>query len=313
MTSDSTPVRVGTQGDYATDGGSDDDEIGSDAAESFVRRHPWVIDLGRIGWAAKGVVYLLTGIVAVMVVVDPYGSSDDEASQSGAVAQIARQPFGEILLWVVAAGLLLYASWRLVTVILPADNDGSAWVRRVGYTVSAVTYIFLALTAASLASKPGSSGDGSGSGGQDAQVERATRRVMEWTGGRYLVGIAGLVVIGIGCYFMWKAITASFEKQLEHRSVGPIPYDALVVMGRIGWAGRAVMVGLIGVFLTRAAIRFDPDDAKGLDGSLRAIADSSIGRILVLAVAAGLIVYGAYCIVSAPARRLVATDDEVTA
>jgi fumarate reductase subunit D len=330
MTSDSTPVRIGAPHDYGAEGAADDgigddgvgdggtggDEIGSDTAEAFVRRHPGLIDLGRIGWVAKGIVYGLTGVVAVMVAVDPYGSSDDEASQSGAVAQIARQPFGEVFLWVVIVGLLLYAAWRLVTVILPADNDGSAWVRRVGYTASAITYLALAVTAFSLARKPGSAGgggSGSGSGGEDAQVEKVTRSVMEWTGGRYLVGIAGLVVIGIGCAFLWKGVSASFEKQLAHRSVGPIPYDGLVVMGRIGWGGRAVMMGLIGVFLTRAAIRFDPNDARGLDDSLRAAADSSVGRILVLAVAAGLIVYGAYCIVSAPARRLVASDDDVAA
>jgi hypothetical protein len=317
MTSDNTPVRLGAQGDYEkiqhSGGTGADDEIGSQAAESFVRRHPWVIDLGRVGWVAKGVVYGLTGVVAVMVAVDPYGSSNDEASQSGAVAQIARQPFGEALLWLVLVGLLLYAAWRVVTVILPADNDSAAWVRRVGYTVSAITYLALAATAFSLTRRPGSSGDGSGSGGEDAQVEKATRSVMEWGGGRYLVGIAGVVIIGIGCYFLWKGVSASFEQQMAHRSVGPVPHDALVAMGRVGWAGRALMMGLIGIFLTRAAIRFDPDDARGLDDSLRAVADSAVGRILVLVVAAGLIVYGAFCIVSAPAQRLVAADDEVAA
>lgn len=292
---------------------STDDDVGSDRLEQFLHRHPQFVQVARVGWAAKGVVYLLTGLLAFTVAVNPFGeegtASDSQADPSGAVATIAEQPFGEVLLWVLAVGLFLYAAWRLLTVILPADLDAHAVLRRIGYTVSAATYVVLGLAAVSLASRPGSGGSGSS---QDSRVTEVTKSVMEWTGGRWLVGIAGVVVVGIGGYFAWKGISGSFEKQLERRGVGPFSWRTIRNAGRVGWVGRAVMMALIGVFVTRAAIQFDPNEAQGLDDSLRRVADDTFGMVLVLIVAAGLTLYGAFCIVSTPVRKLVASDDDST-
>ncbi|MEZ5297096.1 MAG: DUF1206 domain-containing protein [Ilumatobacteraceae bacterium] len=231
----------------------ENDDVGSDAAEDFVRRHPGVVKFARVGWAAKGVVYLLTGILAFTIAADPFGSQSDgssgQADPSGAVATIARQPFGTILMWTMAAGLFLYAAWRIVTVLIPADIDGHSILRRIGYTVSAATYVLLGVTAISLATKPGSSGGGEDGSSQDSQVTKVTRSVMEWPAGRWLVGLAGIVVIGVACYFLYKAISASFEKELEHRSIGPFSWNAVRTAGRIGWFGRAAMMALIGVFV----------------------------------------------------------------
>lgn len=291
-----------------------DGDAGSDAAEQFIRRHPGLVKFAKVGWAAKGVVYLLTGILAFAVAANPHGgggSSDSQADPSGAVSKIAQQPYGSVLLWLIAVGLFVYAAWRIVTVLLPAEVDGHSTLRRIGYSVSAATYIALGATAVSLATKPGSSGSSSDS--QDSQITKLTQSVMEWPAGRWLVGLAGLVVIGIGVYFLWKGVEAKFEKELEHRSVGPISWDVIRAMGRIGWIGRATMMGLIGVFVVRAAVQFDPDEARGLDDSLRRVADSTIGMLLVGVVALGLTLYGAFCIVSSPARKVVATDEDTVA
>ena len=295
----------------------ENDDVGSDAAEDFVRRHPGVVKFARVGWAAKGVVYLLTGILAFTIAADPFGSQSDgssgQADPSGAVATIARQPFGTILMWTMAAGLFLYAAWRIVTVLLPADVDGHSILRRIGYTVSAATYVLLGITAISLATKPGSSSGGEDGSSQDSQVTKVTRSVMEWPAGRWLVGLAGIVVIGVACYFLYKAISASFEKELEHRSIGPFSWKAVRTAGRIGWFGRAAMMALIGVFVARAAIQFDPDEARGLDDSLRRVVDNDLGMVLVVVVAAGLTLYGAFCVLTAPARKVVATDEDTVA
>jgi hypothetical protein len=288
-----------------------DGRVGSDAAEAFLRRHPWVVDVGRAGWFAKGVVYTLTGVLAMTVVADPFDVSEGEANQTGAIAKIAQQPFGEALLWGMAIGLFIYAAWRIVTVALPADTDGHAMLKRVGYVVSAIVYVVLGLTAISLARHPGTSGSEAET--EDSRIGTFTADVMGWTGGRWLVGVIGLVVIGIGAYFLYKAVSGRFEKELEHRSVGPFSWDVIRMMGLIGWIGRAAMMGLIGVFLVRAAWQFDPNEARGLDDSLRRIADDSLGVMLVLVVAVGLIVYGAFCIVTVPSQKLIATDDRTVA
>jgi hypothetical protein len=307
-----TPTTTPTSDDGSTD---TDDEVGSDATEEFIQRHPGIVEFARVGWAAKGIVYLLTGILAFTVAADPNGGAGGQGSQadpSGAVSKIAQQPYGSVLLWAMAVGLFVYAAWRIVTVLLPADLDGHAVLRRIGYSVSAAVYVGLGLTAVSLATRPGSAGGGDGQG-QDSQVTTITRSVMEWPAGRWLVGLGGLVVIGIGVYFAWKGISGSFEKELSHRSIGPLSWNVIRGMGRIGWLGRAVMMVLIGVFVTRAAINFDPNDARGLDDSLRRVADNDLGMVLVVIVAVGLALYGAFCIVSSPARKVVATDEETVA
>lgn len=298
--------------DDAADGGvgDDDEEVGSDRAEEFAREHPGLVKFGRVGWAAKGVVYGLTGMLAMFIALRSVGASSSgggEASQSGAIANIAQRSGGAFLLYVIAIGLLLYSAWRFVSIALPTDNDLEGWAGRAGYLVSAITYLVLAWTALSFARRPGSSQGSEGS--EDARVEQLTRDLLDMTGGRALVIVAGVVLFGIGAFFLWRAYDASFESQISPGGVGPVSHSTLITLGRVGWVGRAVMMGLIGFFLVRAAVQFDADEAKGLDGSLRQAADSTIGTILVLILAIGLIAYGVFCVLSAPRRRLVAADE----
>jgi hypothetical protein len=292
---------------------ADDSEVGSNQAEAFVRRHPWVITFGRVGWVAKGVVYTLTGLLALKVGTDQIGGSQDseEANQSGAISEIAQQPYGQALLWLLALGLFVYVAWRLVTVALPAENDGKAWLNRIGYTVSAIVYVALGVSAVSLAQNPGKAGETGDR--EDAKVEQFTADVLGWTGGRLLVGLAALIVIGIGVAFAWKGIGGSFAKQVEHRPVGPFSWKVIHAMGVVGWVGRGAMMGLIGWFVLRAAVEFDASEAHGLDESLRRVSDSTLGTALVLVVAVGLIVYGAFCLVTVPTVKLVASDDRTAA
>ena len=289
-------------------------EVGSDAAERAARSNPAIIAFARVGWVAKGIVYGLVGVLALAIVFGSQGNgsssggsggSGQEASQSGALARIAESPAGSALLYVLAGGLVVYALWRLFTVIMPADNDAESWLTRAGYMVSFVVYSFLAWTAFTIAMSGGSAKQQS----EDAKVERYTRDFLEMSGGRAIVFAAGAALIIIGGVFLYKAYSAKFEKQLEHRGVGPISYHVIVVLGRIGWVGRAGMMAVIGFFLCRAAWQFNPDEAKGLDGSLRQAAGSTGGTILVIVVGAGLLVYGAFCVISAPLRRLVPADE----
>lgn len=289
-----------------------DDDVGVEQAEEFAREHPAVVKFARVGWMAKGIVYGLTGVLALLIVFRSSGGStsagggDQEASQTGAIARIAENSAGVALLWVMAIGLVLYSLWRLASVLLPADNDLHSWATRAGYLVSGATYLLLAWTAITFAREPSKSGSGEKS--QDSKVESFTRDFMTNNAGRVLIFAIGAVLIVIAGVFLWKAISASFESQLFPGSVGPVSHDLLVVLGRIGWVGRSAMMALIGFFLARAAVSFDPDDAQGLDGSLRKAASSGIGTWLVIAVGAGLLVYGIFCALSAPKRRLVGAD-----
>ena len=299
-----TTSTVSPNGDPSTDS-----DVGVERAEEFAREHPAIVKFGRIGWVAKGVVYSLVGVLSLIVGLNARDAGGDaasggqEASQTGAITRIAESSYGVVLLYVVAAGLVVYALWRLMSVLLPADNDVKTWLTRAGYLVSAVTYLFLAWTAVTLARRPRSSGES-----EDARVERFTRDVMNDDLGRAAVFAIGAVLLVLAAVFLWKAVSAHFESHLLPGSVGPVSHQTLVLLGRIGWVGRAGMMALIGFFLVRAAVTFDASEAEGLDGSLRRAASSTIGLVLVVVVGAGLLVFGAFCILSAPKQRLVGAD-----
>ena len=131
-------------------------ESGSRKVEAIAQRHPWLVTVARLGWVAKGVVYMLVGVLAVPIAIDGLrgergGGGQDEASQTGAVAKIAETSFGSLALWIIAIGLALYVVWRLISILLPAENSATVWLTRVGYLVSAVVYSALAWSALSFA------------------------------------------------------------------------------------------------------------------------------------------------------------------
>lgn len=285
-------------------------ESGSRKVEEVAHRHPGLVAFSRLGWVAKGVVYLVLGALAIPIALESSGTDGaaqggTEASQTGAVTKIADSSFGELALYVIAFGLALYVVWRLVSVVLPAENSAKAWFTRAGYLASAAAYSALAWSALSFARHTRAP---SGAESEDAKVERFTRELLEKTGGRWLVGALGVAVICVGAFFVVKGLRATFRDELEPRGVGPIRYETIVTLGRIGWVGRGIVMALIGWFLTRAAVQFRPEEAKGFDGALRDVTGSALGTFLVGFAAVALMVYGLFCVISAPRQRLSGAD-----
>lgn len=274
----------------------------SHAVADVARRHPWLVALARVGWFAKGVVYVLLGLLAV-----PIGwrgltgdaGADDEASQVGAVARVAESSAGTAALWAVGIGLLLYVLWRVVSILLPSDGSAKAWATRGGYAVSAVMYSILAWTAISLAR-----GELGAATSEESKVDRITSDLMADTWGRWLVGAVGLILIAVGIVFFVRGVSAAFRDELEPGGVGPIGEQTLITLGRVGWAGRGVVLTVIGWFLMQAAVDFRPDEAVGFDGALRKMTESTLGALLAVVVAVALGIYGLFCILAAPKVRL---------
>jgi hypothetical protein len=278
--------------------------------EHVAHRHPAVVAMARLGWVAKGIVYGLVGVLAVPIAIqglraDRARNGDEEASQLGAVTEIAETSIGAIALWIVAVGLVLYVLWRLISIVLPAENTVATWLTRAGYAVSAVMYSLLAWSAMSFAT------DGRAARGaetEDAKVERFTRESLDMSAGRWLVGAIGVCLVGVGIYFVVKGVRATFRDDLEPRGVGPISHESIVTFGRVGWVGRGILMVLVGWFVTSAAVRFRPSDAQGFDGSLREVTELAIGPVIVGVAAVALVVYGLFCVISAPRQRLTGVD-----
>ena len=282
------------------------ESLSRDVAQ-LAHRHPAVVSMARLGWVAKGVVYALVGVLAVPIAIRGLRADGDrnggqEASALGAVGAIATTSLGALALWVVAAGLALYVLWRLLSIVLPAENTVETWLTRAGYAVSAAMYSLLAWAAMSFANDERAA---RGAETEDAKVERFTRELMDTSAGRWLVGAIGAGVVGIGIFFVVKGVRANFHDDLEPRDVGPISLEAIVVFGRVGWVGRGVVLVLVGWFVASAAVRFRPSDAHGLDGSLREVTELAIGPFIVGGAALALVAYGLFCVVSAPRQRLI--------
>lgn len=264
------------------------------AAQDFSDRFEWI---GWAGWIAKGAVYALIGLLFLRIAW--LGGSDEEANQKGAIEEIADNAFGTTLLVVLAAGLALYVLWRLLTVVLPGDWTGRALLDRIGYAVSAVTYITVLV---SIVDVIGSSASASGDEGEDRLIEGLVKGTLSMTAGRWLVALAGAVVIGIGVAFVHKGWTKSFRDDIS----GDDGLEGTLVdrLGIVGWIARGAVMIVIGWFLVLAAYRYDADEAAGFDDSIRQLTETGWGSGIAIGIALGFMAFGAFCIVSARHRDL---------
>ncbi|MHA6784975.1 DUF1206 domain-containing protein [Pseudonocardia saturnea] len=261
-------------------------------AKQAARSRPMKI-AARVGILAYGITHLLIGVLALQVA---FGQGGEQADQSGAFEALAQQPFGQVLLWVLVLGFLAAAVWRAELAIWGYSyvSDHKKLVRKkVVSGVKAVIFVALAVLA-------GTTAAGSGGGGGQQQ---ATAGIFGLPGGQFIVGLIGLVVLVVGVV---KVVEGWQKKFLEDMDV-PSDHRARTVLERVGQVGnvaKGVAIGLIGVLLIVAAIRFRPEEATGLDAALKGLAAQPYGPYLLIAVALGLVSYGVFCFFDARYHRV---------
>ncbi|MCB0140830.1 MAG: DUF1206 domain-containing protein [Caldilineaceae bacterium] len=259
----------------------------------------WVIWLARLGYAAKGLVYMTIGALAVQAAI---GSGGETTGPSGALSSLSNAPFGRILLGLVAVGLFGYALWRIVQAWVDPDNEGSdaaGIAKRIGYAISGLIYGGFGAEAVRIVWH----GGGSSGSGND-QAAGWTARLMSQPFGIWLVGIVGVIVIGTGLYQFYRAYTAKFRLKLKLHEMSSHEQTWATRAGRIGFAARGVVYSLIGGFLVVAAMRSNPQEAGGIGKALQTLAQQPYGPWLLGLVAVGLVAYGFFAIVLARYRRI---------
>lgn len=260
----------------------------------------WIEWLARFGYAAKGVVYSLVGILAVMAAFN-WGGGKTTGSK-GAFQTIASQPFGSVLLFLVGMGLVGYVIWRFVQVIYsPEHNDDGAQDigRRAAYAVSGLIYGALAFTAFKIVFSGGSSSS-SGSSGSSGQ----TASLLAQPFGQWLVGLAGAAAAGYGFYCIYKGIKTKFRKKLKLAEMSPTEEKWAIRIGRFGLIAKGIVSIITGYFFVQAARYSDPNKAKTTAGALEAIQEQPFGAFLMGIVALGLVAYGVHLLVQARYRRI---------
>jgi len=252
--------------------------------------------LARLGYATEGAVYALIGLLAAGAA---FGTGGHATGQHGAFEVLAGNLFGSILLGLIAAGFLGYALWRSVQAIADPDREGTdakALGKRVGYGVSAFVYAGLAFSAAGLIL--GMASDGGGS------PDYWTALLLSWPLGQVLVVGVGGVVVGVGLHELYQAYKAGFLEYLKLGEMGENLKKWTIRWGRLGIAARGIVFGVVGTFLIRAALEYDPQQARGLGGALQTLAQQPFGPWLLGAVAFGLIAYGLFMLAVARYRRI---------
>ncbi|MBD2532093.1 DUF1206 domain-containing protein [Nostoc flagelliforme FACHB-838] len=259
---------------------------------------PWFERLARLGYAAKGVVYFIVGLLATQAAI---GSGGQTTNTTGALKAIVVQPFGKLLLSIITLGIIGYVLWRLVQTFFDPEKskkpiNAKRIAQRIGYAISALGYTGLALTSVKLIM-------GSFVGDSDS-TEDWTIYILAQPLGRWLVALAGMMVIGVGLSYLYKAYKGKFRYHLKLSQMSLTEENWAVHIGRFGIAARGIVFGIIGIFLMLAAIQSDGTQARGLGGALTALTQHPFGLWLLGIVGLGLIAYGIYSGIEARYRHI---------
>lgn len=260
---------------------------------------PLMEKLIRLGYMMRGLVYGVIGLLALQVAI---GSGGKLTDQQGAIAALGGTPLGQVLLYVMLAGLIGYALWGFIRAVvdpLQEGTDAKGIAQRVGYMVSGISYGLLALSTYGLITAKTTA---AASGAQGAQTQQATASILTQPWGPWVVALAAAIVIGVGLLQVYTGLRPKFNPQFQLAGRAGSARKWLEWAGRFGTVARGIVFSLIGVFLLQAATQHNASRAQGFDGVLTALLQQPYGTLLLGVVAAGLIAFGIY---SAMIRRVV--------
>ena len=256
----------------------------------------WVVNLAKAGFIALGIVYCLVGALAFMAAFEVGGKEVQDTDQKGAFQLILEQPFGQVLLGLVALGLACYTIWRLLQAGLDPERKGSdakGIARRVGYASSGLFYGSLAFYAATLAL-----GNGSQSGQGDSRQHLA-RELLQQPFGQWLVGLVAVGTMLFGGYQIYRAVSGRYRRKIQESQLRTEYKTMLVRAGLVGYIARGVVWILIGYLFLQAALHANAQEAGGTEKAFGLLEHGTYGSLLLGLVALGLICYGVFMFVRA--------------
>jgi uncharacterized protein DUF1206 len=262
------------------------------AGEGFVNTRVFAI-LSRAGFVARALVYGIIGLLAFDLVI---GHGGKITNQQGALRTVEQQSFGHFLLTLLAIGLGGYATWRLFRAFLGHGREGAdSGLDRVGAFGSGIVYALMCVVAIQILTGPGTSG---------GSAKKTAGDVFAWPAGRWLVGAAGLVLAGVAVYQFIRGVRQKFLEDSKTEEMPEAVEKWFTIFGTIGHIARAVIFGIVAVFLVKASYDYKANEAIGLDGALAKLYNGAYGSWLLGAVAAGLIVFSCFSLVEARYRRI---------
>jgi uncharacterized protein DUF1206 len=274
------------RGTTSREAGDGRDTPGPRQAAQRVSDSRFMSGLGRAGLAARGVMYVLIGTLAVLVA---FGQAGHEADGSGALRLVAQTPFGGFALWLLVAGFSGMALWGLSEAVSGASGpDGRKAPARLAALGRAVVYGFVVFSILKYALGVGAPESG------DQRSKDLTAEAMKLPGGQVFVALVGAAFVGGALALAYSAVKKKFLKTLDLAAVSLTTRRAVERLGQVGGIARGTVFAMVGVFLVVSAAQYQPGEAKGVDSALRAVARAPAGPFLLVLVAAGLITFGVY-------------------
>jgi hypothetical protein len=252
--------------------------------------------LARFGLVAQGISF---GLVAVLAIELALGKGGEATDREGALQAIAGSGIGRVLVFVLAFGFGAYALWRLAQVFLGHEVEErggeTKWGKRVSSLGKAAIYGVLCWAAFSIAL---------GKHGSGNKEQEATKGILGWQGGRWIVAAIALAIAGAALWNLYRAVSGKYKDSLKTGQMSARELEWTTRIASVGLLSRAVVFGLISWFFFKAAAEYDAKKANGLDGALRKVAAAPYGTVLLSIVAAGLFAYGLFCLIQARYREV---------
>ncbi|RPD43843.1 DUF1206 domain-containing protein [Paracnuella aquatica] len=242
--------------------------------------------LARAGYASKGIVYMLLGVLAFMAAFE-LGSASADASRGGVFKMVRDAPAGGTLLLLLAVGLFGYVAWRMVQAFAPAYGHEHKKSKRALYFLSGLGYAGVAVAALNMALGKSSSG-----GGNSQQTLAAT--LLDKPGGQWLVGIVALIMLGTGIYQLYYGWTEQYRKHVNEGQVHTPHASLLVRSGKVGYIARGIVWIILAYLLLRAAMHANASEAGDTSEAFQFLEGSPMGSYLLGAVGLGFVAYGIF-------------------
>ena len=251
--------------------------------------------LARAGFVCYGVIHLLFAWVALQLA---FGNSGGESDQSGALENLASKPFGKTMVIIVVVGMVALAIWQAFEAAIgeSGEQDKEAIAERVVSGIRAIVYLSTAWTGVKVVTGANSS--------QGDQQQKGASTLMDATGGRWLVGLIGLVVVGVGIGLLVYGVKKKFGKHLNTQQMSPTVQKTTRRLGVAGYSAKGIAYAIAGFLVVMAAVQYDPDKARGLDSALKTLVQQPFGPWLLALIAVGIAAFGVYCFSQAKYRKV---------
>ena len=270
---------------------------GGNSAVKRAAANPQLELLERLGYVARGALYIVMGLLALGVALRVGGGKTTDLS--GSLVFLTGNPFGKLVLIAFAIGLAAYSLWGLVRAIydpLHRGSDASGYVARLGFITSAISYAAIVIFALQiLAGSGGASGDG---------TQKTVASVLTHPAGGWLTILIGLFALGIGVGQFMEAYRPTFARDLKAAEMSATERDVAVGLGRFGMFARGVVFLVIGWFVVQAGIHHDAGQVQGFGGAFLFLLSQPFGHWVVGIIALGFVALGLHSFACARWIRL---------